>query len=129
MSSITLAVSRITRSTLSRPRWRLLFTPLPRVTSSLITARQKTMVRAESRTNTRASRPNPSSDDLLIHVEPRTEAIFRFNCFNVEDSHDPSVGLEYGELAIPGKMLKTEVFDPIIGACTQKRPLVRSVSS
>ncbi|GAA5992968.1 hypothetical protein JCM5350_003063 [Sporobolomyces pararoseus] len=42
------------------------------------------------------------------------EAIFRFNCFNVEDSHDPSVGLEFGELAIPGRVLKTEVFDPVI---------------
>ncbi|GJN93743.1 hypothetical protein Rhopal_006800-T1 [Rhodotorula paludigena] len=42
------------------------------------------------------------------------EAIFRFNCFNVEDSHDPAVGLEFGELAIPGKRLKTEVFDPVI---------------
>lgn len=59
-----------------------------------------------------------SSEDLLIRACQHTEAIFRFNCFNVEDSHDPSVGLEYGELAIPGKMLKTEVFDPIIGACT-----------
>lgn len=59
-----------------------------------------------------------SSEDSYVVARPRTEAIFRFNCFNVEDSHDPSVGLEYGELAIPGKMLKTEVFDPIIGACT-----------
>jgi len=48
----------------------------------------------------------------------RTEAIFRFNCFNVEDSHDPEVGLEFGELAIPGKVLKTEVFDPVIGTLT-----------
>ncbi|ORY76553.1 hypothetical protein BCR35DRAFT_120949 [Leucosporidium creatinivorum] len=42
------------------------------------------------------------------------ESVFRFNCFNVEDDHDPSVGLEYGELAIPGHVLKREVFDPII---------------
>ncbi|GAA5843244.1 hypothetical protein JCM11251_002259 [Rhodosporidiobolus azoricus] len=42
------------------------------------------------------------------------DAIFRFNCFNVEDSHDPAVGLEFGELAISGKVLKTEVFDPVI---------------
>lgn len=54
-------------------------------------------------------------DKLAYHgTAEDDEAIFRFNCFNVEDSHDPSVGLEYGELAIPGKMLKTEVFDPII---------------
>jgi hypothetical protein len=68
--------------------------------------------------NTRPSVENTSSsEDSHIISRTRTEAIFRFNCFNVEDSHDPSVGLEYGELAIPGKMLKTEVFDPIIGAC------------
>ncbi|GAA5822340.1 hypothetical protein JCM10212_005681 [Sporobolomyces blumeae] len=42
------------------------------------------------------------------------DAIFRFNCFNVEDSHDPAVGLEFGELGIPGRVLKTEVFDPVI---------------
>lgn len=47
---------------------------------------------------------------------PHADAIFRFNCFNVEDSHDPDVGLEFGELAIPGRVLKTEVFDPVIGA-------------
>ncbi|SGY56999.1 BQ5605_C006g04207 [Microbotryum silenes-dioicae] len=42
------------------------------------------------------------------------DSMYRFNCFNVEDGHDPSVGLEYGELAIPGHVLKVEVFDPII---------------
>lgn len=62
----------------------------------------------------RSAQPFAELSLILKHVL-RTEAIFRFNCFNVEDSHDPSVGLEYGELAIPGKMLKTEVFDPIIG--------------
>ncbi|GAA6022340.1 hypothetical protein JCM10207_003291 [Rhodosporidiobolus poonsookiae] len=54
-------------------------------------------------------------DKLAYHGTTEDDvAIFRFNCFNVEDSHDPAVGLEFGELAIPGKVLKTEVFDPII---------------
>ncbi|BGP03164.1 protein of heat shock protein Hsp70 family [Rhodotorula toruloides] len=54
-------------------------------------------------------------DKLAYHgTAEDDEAIFRFNCFNVEDSHDPAVGLEFGELAIPGKVLKKEVFDPII---------------
>ncbi|GAA5990623.1 hypothetical protein JCM11641_007059 [Rhodosporidiobolus odoratus] len=54
-------------------------------------------------------------DKLAYHgtVED-DDAVFRFNCFNVQDSHDPEVGLEFGELAIPGKVLKTEVFDPVI---------------
>ncbi|GAA6044092.1 hypothetical protein JCM8097_000207 [Rhodosporidiobolus ruineniae] len=54
-------------------------------------------------------------DKLAYHGTAEDDvAIFRFNCFNVEDSHDPAVGLEFGELAIPGKVLKTEVFDPVI---------------
>ncbi|GAA5899591.1 hypothetical protein JCM6882_001158 [Rhodosporidiobolus microsporus] len=54
-------------------------------------------------------------DKLAYHgTAEDDDAIFRFNCFNVEDSHDPAVGLEFGELAIPGKVLKTEVFDPVI---------------
>ncbi|BGP19763.1 hypothetical protein JCM10213_003609 [Rhodosporidiobolus nylandii] len=54
-------------------------------------------------------------DKLAYHgTAEDDDAIFRFNCFNVEDSHDPSVGLEFGELAISGKTLKTEVFDPVI---------------
>lgn len=61
------------------------------------------------------SSSSPSAHRLLA---VRAEAIFRFNCFNVEDSHDPSVGLEFGELAIPGRVLKTEVFDPVIGSCS-----------
>ena len=35
-------------------------------------------------------------------------------CFNIEDPHDPSIGLEYGELAIPGHVLRRDVFDPVI---------------
>ncbi|GAA5940680.1 hypothetical protein JCM3775_004761 [Rhodotorula graminis] len=54
-------------------------------------------------------------DKLAYHgTKEDDDAIFRFNCFNVEDSHDPDVGLEFGELAIPGRVLKTEVFDPVI---------------
>jgi hypothetical protein len=40
--------------------------------------------------------------------------IFHFTCFNVEDLHDPNVGLVNGELAIPGGLLRQEVFDPVI---------------
>ena len=43
-----------------------------------------------------------------------TEIMFHFTCFNVEDPHDPSVGLFNGELSIPGNLLRREVFDPII---------------
>jgi len=55
------------------------------------------------------------TQSIVLTLLVSTEAIFRFNCFNVEDSHDPEVGLEFGELAISGKVLKTEVFDPVIG--------------
>jgi hypothetical protein len=34
---------------------------------------------------------------------------FQFNCFNVEDPDDPSVGLINGELTIPGALLRSEV--------------------
>lgn len=85
---------------------------LLRAISSRITVQPKTTVRVTQ--ESRSAQPFAELSLILKHVL-RTEAIFRFNCFNVEDSHDPSVGLEYGELAIPGKMLKTEVFDPIIG--------------
>jgi hypothetical protein len=40
--------------------------------------------------------------------------MFHFTCFNVEDPHDPSVGLINGELAIPGNLLRREVFDPVV---------------
>lgn len=42
--------------------------------------------------------------------------LFRFNCFNIEDAHDPSVGLEFGELVIQGSVLRREVFDPVCGS-------------
>lgn len=40
--------------------------------------------------------------------------MFHFTTFNVEDPHDPSVGLINGELAIPGNLLRREVFDPVV---------------
>lgn len=40
--------------------------------------------------------------------------MFHFTCFNVEDPDDPSVGLVNGELAIPGNLLRREVFDPVV---------------
>lgn len=39
--------------------------------------------------------------------------MFNFNCFQVEDLDDPSVGLINGELSIPGNLLRREVFDPV----------------
>lgn len=40
--------------------------------------------------------------------------MFHFTCFNVEDPHDPSVGLVDGQLSIPGNLLRREVFDPVV---------------
>lgn len=42
------------------------------------------------------------------------ESMFLFTCFNPEDPHDPSVGLINGQLAIPGNLLRREVFDPVV---------------
>ncbi|KAG9126936.1 hypothetical protein FRC07_001311 [Ceratobasidium sp. 392] len=41
-------------------------------------------------------------------------ALFPFGCFNAEYPDDRSVGLVNGELNIPGMLLRTEVFDPVI---------------
>ncbi len=43
------------------------------------------------------------------------DAMFHFTCFNVDDPQDPSVGLIDGQLAIPGNLLRREVFDPVVG--------------
>ncbi len=43
------------------------------------------------------------------------DAMFHFTCFNVDDPQDPSVGLIDGQLAIPGILLRREVFDPVVG--------------
>lgn len=40
--------------------------------------------------------------------------MFHFTCFNTDDPHDPSVGLIHGDLAIPGVLLRREVFDPVV---------------
>lgn len=42
------------------------------------------------------------------------DTYFHFTCFNVEDPDDPSVGLVNGELAIPGILIRREVFDPVV---------------
>lgn len=42
------------------------------------------------------------------------ETMFHFTCFNVEDPDDPAVGLVNGELAIPGNLLRREVFEPVV---------------
>ena len=36
------------------------------------------------------------------------------NDLNVDPEDDPSVGLINGELAIPGNLLRREVFDPVV---------------
>ena len=40
--------------------------------------------------------------------------MFHFTCFNVDDPDDPTVGLINGELSIPGNLLRSEVFDPVV---------------
>ncbi|KAG8997245.1 hypothetical protein FRB90_012533, partial [Tulasnella sp. 427] len=54
------------------------------------------------------------SDKLAYNGEEDDDNYFHFNCFNVEDPDDPSVGLVNGELAIPGILLRREVFDPVV---------------
>ena len=43
-----------------------------------------------------------------------TDKMFHFTCFNVDPVDDPTVGLVNGELAIPGTLLRREVFDPVV---------------
>jgi hypothetical protein len=49
--------------------------------------------------------------------------MFHFTCFNVEDPHDPSVGLINGQLSIPGNLLRREVFDPVVNEVRHSSPL------
>ena len=42
------------------------------------------------------------------------DEMFHFTCFNTEDPHDPEVGLIHGDLAIPGNLLRRDVFDPVV---------------
>jgi hypothetical protein len=59
------------------------------------------------------------TDKLAYMGESDDDNMFHFTCFNVEDPHDPSVGLINGQLAIPGNLLRREVFDPVIGQTLQ----------
>ncbi|KAF6747910.1 actin-like ATPase domain-containing protein [Ephemerocybe angulata] len=47
------------------------------------------------------------------------DKMFYFTCFNSEDPDDPSVGLINGQLAIPGNLLKQQVFDPVVDQVIQ----------
>lgn len=51
---------------------------------------------------------------MVYNGEADDDKMFYFTCFNPEDPHDPSVGLIHGDLAIPGVLLRREVFDPVI---------------
>ena len=51
---------------------------------------------------------------LAKFIFPFTDKMFYFTCFNVDDPDDPTVGLVNGELAIPGNLLRREVFDPVV---------------
>ncbi|KAG9217771.1 hypothetical protein CCMSSC00406_0003540 [Pleurotus cornucopiae] len=68
---------------------------------------------------------DPASLAYFMHAFSETDKIaytgvedddnmFHFTCFNVEDPHAPEVGLENGQLSIPGNMLRREVFDPVV---------------
>ncbi|KAH7909310.1 actin-like ATPase domain-containing protein [Hygrophoropsis aurantiaca] len=54
------------------------------------------------------------TDKLAFKGEIDDDTYFHFTCFNVQDPHDPSVGLINGELAIPGNLIRREVFDPVV---------------
>jgi len=54
------------------------------------------------------------TDKLAYKGETDDDTYFHFTCFNVQDPHDPTVGLINGELAIPGILIRREVFDPVV---------------
>ncbi|KZT24956.1 actin-like ATPase domain-containing protein [Neolentinus lepideus HHB14362 ss-1] len=54
------------------------------------------------------------ADKLTYMGESDDNKLFYFTCFNVEDTDDPSVGLVNGEVAIPGVLLRSDVFDPVV---------------
>ncbi|KDQ54562.1 hypothetical protein JAAARDRAFT_38238 [Jaapia argillacea MUCL 33604] len=54
------------------------------------------------------------TDKLAYMGDSDDEKLFYFTCFNVEDPDDPEVGLVNGELAIPGVLLRREVFEPVV---------------
>ncbi|KAF9510332.1 hypothetical protein BS47DRAFT_1348130, partial [Hydnum rufescens UP504] len=56
-----------------------------------------------------------SESAKLAYKGPEDDTkLFRFRCLHVEDLHDPAVGLDHGELVIPGAVLRCEVFDPVV---------------
>lgn len=50
----------------------------------------------------------------ILFANRFVDNMFNFTTSSVEDPHDPSVGLINGELAIPGNLLRREVFDPVV---------------
>ena len=83
-----------------RRAWRISCIRLVRLTSWLFEVKSTTVGHS--------LRGNASSKFSL------PETYFHFTCFNVQDPHDPSVGLINGELAIPGILIRREVFDPVV---------------
>lgn len=55
--------------------------------------------------------------------------MFHFTCFNTEDPHDPDVGLIHGDLAIPGNLLRRDVFDPVVQQVCERTFLEPYVSN
>ncbi|KAF9511754.1 hypothetical protein BS47DRAFT_1486679 [Hydnum rufescens UP504] len=43
-----------------------------------------------------------------------TQSCFDSHAFMSRISHDPAVGLDHGELVIPGDVLRREIFDPVV---------------
>ncbi|KAJ7621724.1 actin-like ATPase domain-containing protein, partial [Mycena polygramma] len=54
------------------------------------------------------------ADKLTYAGQSDNDTIFYFDCFNVEDPDDPSVGLLNGQLAIPGRLLRDAVFETFL---------------
>jgi len=57
---------------------------------------------------------NASTKERIADPSAPPEKMSYFTCFNVEDPHDPTVGLLNGELVISESTLRWEVFDPVI---------------
>jgi hypothetical protein len=62
-----------------------------------------------------------------IVIRGGIDTMFHFTCFNVEDPHDPSVGLNNGQLSIPGNLLRRRVFDPVVAQVCVYYALARPV--
>jgi hypothetical protein len=56
----------------------------------------------------------PLSVGLLHLISYGEDDMSLFTCFNPSDTDDPSVGLINGQLALPGRLLRKEVFDPVM---------------